>query len=270
MSKYLVLYHAQCMDGFCAAWVVCKVYPDAEFVAVSYQGPPPDVSGRNVIIVDFSYKRDVMEEIKKNAQSLRVFDHHKTAWEELCSLPYCVFDMKRSGARLVWDLLVCSPWAVKNPDIPDMVRYIEDRDLWRFELPHSKEINAALSSYPRDFAVWDQLENKKIEELILEGTAILRYQTQLVDFLAKEAEEVDIAGHKVLSINSPVLQSELGNRLAQGHPFGAVWYDQKGKRKYSLRSAADGVDVSEVAKQYGGGGHKAASGFSIRIGKAPL
>jgi oligoribonuclease NrnB/cAMP/cGMP phosphodiesterase (DHH superfamily) len=166
--------------------------------------------------------------------------------------------------------LVCSPWAVKNPDIPDIVRYIEDRDLWRFELPHSKEINAALSSYPRDFAVWDQLENKKIEELILEGTAILRYQTQLVDFLAKEAEEVDIAGHKVLSINSPVLQSELGNRLAQGHPFGAVWYDQKGKRKYSLRSAADGVDVSEVAKQYGGGGHKAASGFSIRIGKAPL
>jgi len=270
MSDMLVLYHGSCMDGFCAAWVVHKVYPDAKFQAVSYQEPPPDVSGRNVIIVDFSYKRDVMEEMKKNAQSLRVFDHHKTAWEELSSLPYCIFDMNRSGARLAWDLLVCSPWATKNPDIPDMVRYIEDRDLWKFELPHSKEINAALSSYPRDFAVWDGLEKRDIKELILEGTAILRYQTQLVDFLAGEAEEIDMAGQKVLSINSPVLQSELGNRLAQGRPFGVVWHDQRGKRKFSLRSDAKGVDVSEVAKQYNGGGHRSASGFSITIGKMLL
>jgi oligoribonuclease NrnB/cAMP/cGMP phosphodiesterase (DHH superfamily) len=253
------------MDGFCAAWVIRKVYPNAEFQEVSYQQPPPDVTGRNVLVVDFSYKRPVLEEMKSKAQYLRVFDHHKTAWEDLASLEYCYFDGNKSGARIAWDIIRCSPWAVKNPDTPPIVLYIEDRDLWKFQLPHSKEVNAALSSYPKDFKVWDELEKKDINEFIIEGTAILRYQTQIVDFLSDQAEEIEIGGHKVLAVNSPVLQSEIGNKLAHGRPFGAVWYEQKGKRKFSLRSTNQGVDVAEVAQQQGGGGHRNASGFMENI-----
>ena len=264
-SKMLVLYHGCCMDGFCAAWVIRKVYPDVEFREVFYQQPPPDVSGRQVIIVDFSYKRSVLEEMKSKADHLRVFDHHKTAWEDLIGLDYCYFDGNKSGARIAWDMIRCSSWAVNKPDIPSIVLYVEDRDLWKFQLPHSREMNAALSSYPKDFMVWDELEKKDINELIIEGTAILRYQTQIVDFLADQAEEIEIGGYKVPVVNSPVLQSEIGNKLAQGQPFSAVWYQHRGKRKFSLRSTNQGVDVAEIAQQQGGGGHRCASGFMENV-----
>jgi len=250
------------MDGFGAAWAARKVYPDAEFRAVSYQELPPDVSGRNVVIVDFSYKRNVLEEMYKKAQTLRVFDHHKTAWEELSGLPFCYFNEKKSGARIVWDMLVCSPWDNNPSKVPDILLYIEDRDLWKFELPNSKEINAALGSYPKDFAMWDELEKKNLEELKIEGAAILRYQNQIIESLVQNADEMEISGHKILAVNAPILQSEVGHKLAQGRPFGAVWYEHQGKRKFSLRSTKEGVDVAEIAKQYGGGGHRSASGYS--------
>ena len=51
--------------------------------------------------------------------------------------------------------------------------------------------------------------------------------------------------------------------MAQGEPFAACYWDTEGARVFSLRSADDGLDVSEIAKQYGGGGHVRAAGFSV-------
>jgi len=263
-GKTLVLYHSNCNDGFCAAWVIRKIYSDAEFIAVSYQEPPPDVTGRNVILVDFSYKRPVLEGMHAKANMLRVYDHHKTAEEDLKGLDYCIFDMDRSGARLAWDYLYCSPFGAKE-EAPWLVQYVEDRDLWRFKLSHSEEVSAALFSYQLDFKVWDELAQRPLSEIITEGTAILRYQQKMVSSIAKNAIEVEIDGHKVLSVNSPVCQSEIGNKIARGRPFGAVWYEDKEGRKYSLRSSEDGLDVTEIAKKYGGGGHQHAAGYKVKV-----
>lgn len=258
MSKPLVIYHDNCADGFCAAQVARLALQDANFHPAQYGDLPPDVFGRNVYVLDFSYPREVLIEMEARASSLRVLDHHKTAAAALDGLPFCVFDMNRSGARLAWDHFFPgkpSPW---------IVDYVEDRDLWRWALPGSKSVSAALASYPRTFESWDGAMIAGRDAAEKQGAAILRYQDQLVEAICKNAAEREIDGHRVLLVNSPVLQSEVGERLAFDRAFSVVWFERAdGKIVNSLRSRPPhGIDVSEIAKKHGGGGHAAAAGFT--------
>ena len=102
MKTRLVLYHANCMDGFSAAWAVWKKFGDAdtEYLPAKYGDAPPDVTDRDVVIVDFSYKRDVMLTLNRAANQLLCLDHHKTAEADLKDLPFARFDMERSGAGM--------------------------------------------------------------------------------------------------------------------------------------------------------------------------
>lgn len=273
-GRSLVLYHANCADGFCAAWIAHRRFgAAADYLPVQYGQEPPDVAGRNVFILDFSYKRPVMLRLCYTAASMTVLDHHKTAQADLDGLdsdcrhravcvPRIVFDMEKSGGRLTWEHFF------PNEPAPWLVRYTEDRDLWRWQLPHSKEISAALASHPKTFELWDRWNmtvnggNATPTLLAEEGAAILRYQVQLVDAIASTAREHDLDGHKVLAANTSCLFSEVAEKLAEGRPFGAAWFIRAdGKRQWSLRSRDGGVDVSDVAKRRGGGGHRAAAGF---------
>ena len=259
----LVLFHAGCSDGFCAAWLLHKIYPDAEFVPVNYGSPPPEVRNKEVIITDFSYKRDILIGMKKNAISLIVLDHHKTAQAELAGLDFCEFDMNKSGGRMTLDYLNKNRF-IFTKGAEFLVDYTEDRDLWRWQLPNSKAISAAISSFPFDFAVWDQMCLTPIVELIVAGSAILRFQQKLIDTAVNFATETIIAGHKVLCVNTTCMVSEICEKLAEGRDFGASWFRRAdGKFVYSLRSRKGGIDVSEVAKSFGGGGHAAAAGFEV-------
>lgn len=268
--RTIVIYHGgNCFDGFCAAWVLSKVCPDAEFVPANYGDSPPDVTGANVIVADFSYKRLVMLDlIRQTRGNLVVLDHHKTAEAELKGieaecyrdtldrLPTVVFDMNKSGGRLAWE------WVNVTGSAPWLVDYTEDRDLWRWALPHSREINAALRSYPMSFDCWDGLACRRAADLVTEGEAILRCERQTVDSHVRNATEIDIGGHRVLAVNATTLTSEIAGALAADRPFGACWFDRgDGRRVWSLRSRAGGVDVSEVATRFGGGGHRGAAGF---------
>ena len=76
---------------------------------------------------------------------------------------------------------------------------------------------------------------------------------------------VSVAGHTVPAVHSPVLASQIGERLAADHPFGVIWHQKDGRRYFSLRSKAGGISVSDIAAQYGGGGHTHAAGFSVAI-----
>jgi oligoribonuclease NrnB/cAMP/cGMP phosphodiesterase (DHH superfamily) len=266
--KKLVLYHANCADGFCAAWVCWKKFKDdAEYVPVQYGQAPPDVRGREVYIVDFSYNAFITTNLILAAESMVILDHHKTAQEALHPFKSTkiIFDMKKSGGRLTWEYL----FPGENP--PWLVFYTEDRDLWHFALPNSREVNDCLSSYPFDFNVWEAFSNYRLDgnefsQLIQEGAAIQRYKQQLVDCAIEHAVEINIGGHYILAVNSTVLFSEVAGKLAEGRPFGATYFIRKdGKKVWSLRSSPDGVDVSEVAKKYGGGGHKHAAGFEEKV-----
>jgi oligoribonuclease NrnB/cAMP/cGMP phosphodiesterase (DHH superfamily) len=247
-----------------------------------YGQDPPDCLGRDVYLLDFSYKRAVMDQIIALARSVTVLDHHKTAqaemdglveyWHrEVPNLRVSVrFDMEKSGARLAWE------WFHPGEAVPQLVRYVEDRDLWRFAVPYSKEINAALFSYDYDFARWNLLRAMlEAGSPILEaaGEAIERKQAKDVKELVgklkhRRAFTKCWAEHPyfVPCANLPyTLASDAAGLMAEDASFAATYYqDADGWFVFSLRSRGAGADVSEVAKCYGGGGHRNAAGFRVK------
>jgi oligoribonuclease NrnB/cAMP/cGMP phosphodiesterase (DHH superfamily) len=276
MPKFFCIYHGNCADGFASAWIVRHVLSEenVDFHAGVYQDPPPKVSGRNVIMVDFSYKRPVLEQMAQSANAILILDHHKTAEEDLHDLPpplpfrewrknpagcSALFDLTKSGAGLTWDYM-CVGYRR-----PDLINHIEDRDLWRFALEGTREIQANVFSWPYDFEVWDRLMRTPVKNLRAEGEAIERKHFKDIDELIRVVtRRMKIGGYIVPVANLPyTLTSDAGHKLASNEPFAACYWDTPEGRVFSLRSRPDGVDVSEIAKQYGGGGHKNAAGFRV-------
>lgn len=268
-----IIYHADCYDGFCAAWLCHTVWPDAKFIPAKYGDSPPNVQGDDVLIVDFSYPRAVLLAMKASAKSIVVLDHHKTAQADLVGLDWCHFDMERSGGRLTWDYLwnaISGFYRHANrEERPWLVDYTEDRDLWHHKLTGTKEINAALRLYPMKFKEWDLLAKTDLHQLIVEGTTVLKYQQRLIDNYVSHAHPFTIDEYDILAVNcscSDVI-SEVAGTLAIGKPFGVAYFYTKDKKIVSLRSSPDGIDVAEIAKRFGGGGHKHAAGFSELLWK---
>ncbi len=269
--KPLCIYHGNCADGFGAAWTFHACADrEFDFHAGVYQNDPPDVTGRDVYLVDFSYKRQVVEKMLETANSVVLIDHHKTAIDDLMPLMEVgaikfLVDLDHSGAMLAWQ------WFNGNfRQPPDLLRHIEDRDLWRFKLPGTREIQANVFSFPYDFAVWDELMARPVSELIAEGKAIERKHFKDIHELTKvTTRRFNIGGHNVPIANLPyTLTSDAGHLLAQGEPFAGCYWDTPEGRVFSLRSTDQGLDVSEIAKQYGGGGRRNASGFRVNFEKA--
>ena len=246
--KNLCIYHGNCLDGFGAATAVKMAYKNnIAFHFGIHNHEPPDVNGLDVIIVDFSYKRDVLVEMAEYANSIFILDHHQSAADDLTNLPNNVktyFDMKKSGAVLAWEHYhPCT-------ETPILLRYIQDSDLWKFELENTKEIIACLSSYPYDFTLWENfIANINTEKMREEGEAILRKQNQDIKYLIECASyRKTIAGYNVPVLNAPsMFSSEAGHVMAKNEPFAACYWDSEKVRKYSLRSEHDGIDVSKIA-----------------------
>lgn len=262
----LVIYHAQCRDGWCAAWVASKAMPGSELWPAMYGSAPPDVTGRDVLLVDFSYQRDVLLDMAYAAASIRVLDHHKTAQEDLDGLPWATFDMERSGAGIAWDELFGGEF---GPQRPWLVRYVEDRDLWRWALPMSREINAFLGSLPygkpEHLEAWDEAERMDISDVARGGAAILQAIKRYAENVCDNARARKVGAWLVPSVNAPqhdiseVLECLLDRN--EGCTFVHGWWQRcDGIFSNSLSSRGE-FDVSAVARQFGGGGHKNAAGF---------
>lgn len=282
--KVLCIYHAFCADGFGAAWIVRRALADGvEFHAASYGQEPPDVTGRDVLMVDFSYKRPVLNKMAETARSILVLDHHKTAAEDLDDMPAAMewptwqalaattglrcmraalFDMDRSGAGIAWDYF--------NPGVarPPLIDRLEDRDLWRFRFPDTRDVQANVFSYPYDFDIWDKLMEEPLQALATQGAAIERkHHKDVAELVGASRRMMVIGGHEVPVANLPyTLTSDAGHIMAQGQPFAACYIDTPKGRTFSLRSTDAGLDVSVIAKAYGGGGHRNAAGFIRPIG----
>lgn len=299
-TPIICIYHANCADGFTAAWCVRNALGESNvtFTPASYDDAPPDVAGADVIIVDFSYKRPVLMEMSNSARSILILDHHKSAQQELAGLrtpttgwaqfqqqltaeidhgfepnwPRAEFDMTRSGAQMAWDFFNDGAGKYR----PDLVDYVADRDLWKWELPFSRQASAVIATEQMSFDTWDALclrlenpfANSDFRAVVSDGTAILRYQHKLAQqIIATTTREMTIGGHRVPVANAPyALASDIAGELAQGKPFAATYTDTPEGRKFSLRSRTGGLDVSEIARSYGGGGHRNAAGFTTMTG----
>ena len=282
----LVIFHNKCPDGFCAAFIAKKRYPEAEILALDHGEPVPfdQVAGKDVIVTDFSWpNREDNIRLHDSAKSFHIYDHHKSAAERLEGLDFVTFDMKRSGAGLAWDYLFGKDmplmWAGENIGKPFVhqrrpwyVNYVEDRDLWNHALPNTMAVNAYLMSLPMTIEAWSTLDILKVEYVEQFGAGILNHINRYVQEAAAEAQSghwrieykpLDVKSinyYSVSIVNCPYMNcSEVGNILAQTAEVGVTWFERAdGMTQFSLRSVGD-IDVCEIAKFFGGGGHMHAA-----------
>lgn len=258
-----IIYHNKCLDGFTGAWVAATKDQDAVLTPVSYGKPPPMIVDKEVVFVDFCYGLETMLDIDSQADSLTILDHHQTTIDNIGESDLnlqCVLDVNRSGAGIAWDFF--------HPDLPRpaIIDYVEDADILRMRYPETKAVNAFLRTVKMDLDEWSiaawRITNR-LEFILDSGNAILDRQDALIDECIEEARLVEIGGVEVWAAPAPYsLGSEMANRLIRDKGFAAYWVDKPDCRQFGLRSDGS-VDVEHIAHGYGGGGHKAASGFIV-------
>lgn len=260
----LCFYHANCTDGAAAAAVIHRKYPHADLIAMNH-GDPIEVSLKNkkIFVVDFSFPLDVFQKMKSEAKEIFWYDHHKTAIPTQQALGWGVMDLAESGASLTWKM------EYPQKEIPQIISYVKDKDIWEWKLPHSREISAAIRDLdqihdPKSHTWKDLIENlneDKFKKLVETGEIVLRSQKMRMKEGAEKGFEVDFHGYKTLAVNWSFESSEMGEYIYKdlNYEVALIFYYTGEIWNFSLRS--NQVDVSELAKKYGGGGHPGASGF---------
>lgn len=259
MQRVTVLYHRDA-DGFGAAYAAWKKFGDeAEYISVQYGEPLPKipVETQRLFIVDFSYPVETIQLLQGLYPSVVVLDHHKTALP-LTELPGCYIDLDKAGCQMTWEFMH------DQALLPDILRYVADRDLWRFEEPYSEEVNLYIASLPWDFTIWDRFD---LDLAVVSGSSIKAFRDGQIKAALRNVRMITLAGYEVPCVNASENISEIGNRLCQEYPeaaFSVSYCDRKDCRSWSLRSIGE-FDVSAVAKLFGGGGHRNAAGFSTEL-----
>jgi len=273
MQPIIVIYHAGCPDGFASA-LAAKLNFDQQnkqeilYYPAQHGTPPPDCQDKEVFILDFSYHRQTIKEIASKAKHITIIDHHISAQNDLDGIEKeidnikVIFNMEHSGAILSWKFF-------HQNEAPHLFKIIEDRDIWKFTIAETNDVMSAVVSHPMEFDLWqDWLANEeKLKDLEQEGKILNRERNKLVEKYQKRMRIENIAGYQIPVVNSPgSIASDLLQILADGYPFAASYEDREDRRVWQLRSAGDKqIDVSLVAQQFGGGGHKNASGFSTPL-----
>lgn len=277
----IILYHANCNDGSAAALAAWMHLGDDghQYIGVSHGRPAPDVKNQDVLMLDFCYSRDIL--IGLQAKSIFILDHHLSAQKDLsapfpdhCNISY-EFDLNRSGAVMSWQ------YFFPNEPIPKLFALIQDRDIWLNKMNEGPYLSYGLSIIDSDFRAWKKLVDDKnlLAETINAGKAIAAFINKQIALIIPTCRFQQVAGFDIPVVNAPgFMVSDLVNQLLIHYPqapFAAAYTDllDIGMRNYSLRSDNSREDVSVIAKQFGGGGHRNASGFNIPIpaqNNAPL
>lgn len=273
-KEIAIIYHGGCPDGLGGAYAAWKKFgDDAEYIPAKHGKPAPEgLEGRKLFFIDFSYPQEIMDGILKTAASVTVLDHHLGTKEIVESMPDHVFDNNRSGATIAWGYF--------HPDtpVPALLRYIEDGDLYKFALPHSRQILAYIytstlltSSFENWDAVIREVEDPaELERIIQTGTMFEQYHDHIVTNGVRHAELVSFEGYECYFASSTgEFVSDIGNRLVTTRPPIALIASVSATDvRVSLRSDKT-IDVAAIARKYGGNGHPAAAGFRIPLG-APV
>lgn len=271
LKDSVVIFHARCPDGFGAAFAAWLALGErADYYPRNYGDLPPEVPGKQVYILDFCFEPQVMREIDASAASLTLLDHHRTSLEKMarfqCRCGQVHFDLTKSGARLAWEHFH------PTKEVPELIRLIEDRDLWRWRYPETADYLAALDAMPLNFALWQdilQMDASARNRFIERGQAMNVKFRALSMQTAERALPLEINGVAGLMVNaSEQFNSSVGELLAQkSGTFGAVWWQRSATTiSVSLRSIAP-FEVEPLARAFGGGGHPQAAGIVLPIGR---
>lgn len=300
-SPTVIIYHGPtCADGFGAAWWLGRHVGEHTKFAANYDEPPPlDLcQGATVFIVDFCYPPSDLAAIADVAETVDVFDHHETAakWAadykanidtgqfpvfesahaysdvwELCGgdRVNIVIDQSHSGVGIVAQVVKRRA----GVSAPAFLLNIEDRDLWRFNLPDTKDVFAAVTSRPYDEDAWDSMAMTPHAQLVGEGVGINRYRDQLIEQVAASTFDIWLSllpdhSEQILvpCASSPyAIGSDVAGRLAERshHGVGAYCILHEENIQIGLRSRGEGPNVADIAAHYGGGGHPHAAGLRV-------
>ncbi|RCX09745.1 DHH family phosphoesterase [Extensimonas vulgaris] len=274
----LILYHGRrCPDGFAAAFAAWLLYgARAEYVALDHGDVRslddlPPLDGRAVYVLDFAFAPELLHAIEARAARLVLLDHHKSAADQLRGYAgrHAVlhFDMRKSGARLAWEFFQ------PQVPVPALVRYIEDRDLWKWEFPESAAFLAALDLEPQDFARWQEIAAFTPEQLAAftaRGAAMDEKFRKLAADIAEGAQPLVFNGIAGLMVNAPgMFHSLVGDMLsARSQTFALLWSAGDKGVKAGLRSQRN-FDCIPLAESMGGGGHAQACGFRMGVERLP-
>ena len=283
-----VLYHGNCPDGFGSAWSAHTFLgdkPGIEYIPITYGSELPEIkNGSCIYMLDFSADAETIRKLGEKNRVV-ILDHHKTAkaslaefsilpeeytvqdekYEDLTLGVFVRFNMKKSGAMLSWEFF--------NPtlQVPNLIKYVQDRDLWTRKLKGSREFSSYLRCFDFEFVSWDAIneETKEgVDYFITVGKILLTQDQKNIDMICRQAKLIDYNGHKVVVVDATSHWSDVGNDLVEAYPEAdyvmSFYYSPKNNiLKMSLRCKEE-FDVSNVATVFGGGGHPKASGYVLR------
>jgi uncharacterized protein len=291
-----IIYHSprntfSCPDGsisaFCAYLYLHKLHPTKKIVFANindkYQDNTiifypanynnikfPKVTGRNVLLCDISYPKNIINIMIKEASSFMLIDHHETAEQELIDIDqkYKIFDMNHSGAYLTWK------YFFPDNDVPLLIKYIQSRDIWTKDMENTDAFSYWFDTIPQNFEEYKKYLDNTVLLDVINNTG-LKYQ-ELNKFYINECcmyavpkfTKINKRFYFVVYVNGTLLKSDIGNKLMNMYPFAdfsAVYTinDKTNTTSFSLRSLNNRTNVAQIAKLYGGGGHRNASGLCI-------
>ncbi|HEY42363.1 MAG TPA: hypothetical protein G4O11_00050 [Anaerolineae bacterium] len=276
-TTVLCLYHDDA-DGRCSAAIVRRALgPSVALRAIEYGDPIPwDVIEKSskVVIVDFSLPLEDMLRVQKTSDLVWI-DHHKTALEGLSELNGV------AGIRSLEEAACELTWQTFFPDqpVPKTVIYIGDRDTWRLAHDETQAFSEALrqeDTRPENDGLWKPLlddESNRVEKMIERGAVLFRARMLWIKHqIDRYGFEVIFEGHRTLAINARG-SGEMGALIRQiGYEIGYCYIEaeQNGEFKTFVTLYSDRVDVSEIARKFGGGGHEGAAGFSVERTGSPF
>jgi len=261
----VILYHGGgCPDGFGSAWAAYKALGHkAIYLPVNYgEELPEEIKGANVAIIDFSYKRPVMESLISWAKDYIVIDHHESAQRELEGLDNCIFDMNHSGCVLSWNFFH------PGREVPDMLLYVEDRDLWKWKIKKSEHYLYCLDTIGYSFDEWDKFSKTKTSTNIAMGSCIADFNNRQIERAVKAAKPGRLLNTDMMVVNitDKSITSKALNELAKDYYGVALgWYYDHEEDVTNCSFRSDGrVNVAKLAEKLGGGGHFKASGARLK------
>lgn len=270
MPRPLCIYHRNCLDGKAAAAVVLRHAPDAELLAMQYGEPAPTVEKRDVYVVDFALPLEAMRALRAQSAVLTWIDHHASSTPLQPRLGFGHIDTTTCGAVLAWRVLF------PGRPMPAILPFIEDKDLWRWQLPDSRAVSAGLGATFGGMRVEGILEADPAAMAEL-GRPLLAKQAARVIEAVKLGIPVNDAyntpGLRLLAVPSRHDINEIGDHACKTVAEGGLGYDlcvvfyrkADGTWVHSMRSLR--ADCAAIAARYGGGGHPSSACY---LAKTPV
>jgi len=302
MSSYnYVIFHKGCFDGFTSFIILTKtgkitddavIYPDVP----STKSVPPQIENKNVIIMDVAYNYDVLKSICLDAKSVTFIDHHITIHNDVKKL---VDELKHSNVKIIYNEKECGAsltWKYfnANKSIPLLVRYIKDNDTGAWKLKYTHSFIAALdtkfnmSLTNRNIHKWHKLFNSDtIKNMIKRGKIYKEYMDNLLEINSKKYSMEAFPSEKIYEQYSDYFTKPGQYRVAvicgSGCPsssllglkimetvdcdFALMWSLHMDRKEYVMALRSKKVDVGNIAKMFGGGGHTLAAACSFPTSK---